>query len=402
MTKTPIYNFDHLEPLAGSPEVPVNDQMDAAENAINKTVTWDFDGATTFTLTQDQVATGFIHVCINGHASGSTLYLPITDRFVVVQNDQTEDLTVRVVGDVGSTVVIANGIAVAVYADGTDVTEVTGFNPPATILSSNWQIPQRGALVELVADDTGANYSAGAVIPFDAEVYDTDTIHDNSTNNTRLTVPSGVTKVRLGCTVELGLIASIQFVILTLFKNGVDTYPGCVRRRAEISAVGSEMGFSSGILEVSATDYFEVHMDVETDTSVTVNSDRTHFWMEIVEVENASALPYHVGDHVEGTFASDEVCVKHMLTEDVNFAEHFAGNTNFEFGVAADAETIFDIVYDGSSVGSATVAISATVATFSVTGGITGIAGKVLEIIAPNSADANLADGVFGIAGYLA
>src|SRR2546422_699850 len=49
----------------------------------------------------------------------------------------------------------------------------------------------RGALVKLAANLTAQNFSAGPFIGWTAEVYDTDSIHDNTTNNSRLSVPSG-------------------------------------------------------------------------------------------------------------------------------------------------------------------------------------------------------------------
>jgi hypothetical protein len=52
----------------------------------------------------------------------------------------------------------------------------------------------RGALAKKTSDQT---ITTDGFVTFDAEEYDTDSIHDNSTNNTRFTVPTGVTRVKL-------------------------------------------------------------------------------------------------------------------------------------------------------------------------------------------------------------
>src|SRR5687767_11840600 len=47
-----------------------------------------------------------------------------------------------------------------------------------------------GALVKKSIDQTTADYSTSTAVAFDEEEYDIGGYHDNSTNNTRLTVPA--------------------------------------------------------------------------------------------------------------------------------------------------------------------------------------------------------------------
>jgi hypothetical protein len=90
------------------------------------------------------------------------------------------------------------------------------------------------------------------------------------------------------------------------------------------------------------------------------------------------------------------VPVAHSIT----FAANFSGS----YGVAsaaATASTAFDITNNGSTIGTATFATSATTCTFTTVSGTSKSlsAGDVLAIIAPASPDATLADPGFVLAG---
>lgn len=140
----------------------------------------------------------------------------------------------------------------------------------------------RGALAYKTADQTAANYTSATAIAWDAEDHDTDSIHDNVTNNTRLTVPAGVTRVRIGAIVELSSVTADMYAILTALKNAA-AFVGGPRTAQEVGATTPALTFSSPALTVVAGDYFEVTLLVETDTSITVESERSCFWMEIIE-----------------------------------------------------------------------------------------------------------------------
>jgi hypothetical protein len=159
--------------------------------------------------------------------------------------------------------------------------DATNFNTKWITLAGTGVL--RGALVTKAADQTTANYTAGALIAWDAETYDTDNIHDNSTNNTRLTVPAGASYVQLSGCVTISSATSGDQLSLMLLKNGVQTFPGLGRNRFNTKTTSSSINITSAILPVTAGDYFELFLIVETDTSVTVAKDTTWFAMEIVE-----------------------------------------------------------------------------------------------------------------------
>lgn len=144
----------------------------------------------------------------------------------------------------------------------------------------------KGALVGLTADLTTINASSGYNIPFNAESYDTDGIHDNVTNNTRLTVPSGYSWVRVG---------------MKAFVTNVTTDEGAALYVRQFNSAGTLQSFRglpafsfgnndytefamsgmSSPIQVNAGDYFVFQL-WSNDTSVTVLASHTSAWMELL------------------------------------------------------------------------------------------------------------------------
>jgi hypothetical protein len=141
----------------------------------------------------------------------------------------------------------------------------------------------RGALVKKAADQTAANYTAGVKIAWDAEEFDTNTIHDNVTNNTRLTVPTGASKVRLSATVASSLDTLDTWKLLQIAKNGSVDWVGAGGTTHDVGASGPTVSCHSAIVNVTPGDYFEVHYQTESDTSITILATRSWFQMQIIE-----------------------------------------------------------------------------------------------------------------------
>lgn len=142
----------------------------------------------------------------------------------------------------------------------------------------------RGALVTKAANETGANYSTATIpIPWTSESYDTDGFHDNVTNNTRLTVPSGVSKVRVSACVRIESLTSDVWISLRLAKNASNNFDGSTGQATEIGTSALQISFASPVMAVTPGDYFEAELGIESDTSVTVNAARSWFAIEVVE-----------------------------------------------------------------------------------------------------------------------
>ena len=131
-----------------------------------------------------------------------------------------------------------------------------------------------------------ANYTAGTfgTIPFDGtDLYDTDAIHDPSSNNTKLYVPSGVTYVRVGAqiyttnTVTDGLVVGAEININGGFQQGCPTMAFDATSTARVA-----MALASGPIPVTGgTDYFELNLS-STDASFVLDYMFTNFWLEIL------------------------------------------------------------------------------------------------------------------------
>lgn len=140
-----------------------------------------------------------------------------------------------------------------------------------------------GALVKKAADQAAANYSAGAMVPWTAEEYDTDAYHDNVTNNSRLTVPATGKYIARGCIAISGTtLAASDYIRAAVAKNGTIGGIGLGQTITEISATVTTTTFSVGgaAVDCVAGDYFELWFDTESDSSLTIESDLSWFAIE--------------------------------------------------------------------------------------------------------------------------
>lgn len=138
----------------------------------------------------------------------------------------------------------------------------------------------RGAMVGKSADQTLANFSGQAIIPFDREVFDSDGFHDNAVNNGRLTIPAGFDRpfVQIGAALLTALIDPNVLLSLYVFKGGVNTYDGVAGQDMYNGTnTGPSMALCSGPLAVQPGDYFDLRLYCE-DVSISV-LQRTTFWL---------------------------------------------------------------------------------------------------------------------------
>jgi hypothetical protein len=143
----------------------------------------------------------------------------------------------------------------------------------------------RGALVFL-----GSSVSipiGHSVIAFDNESYDSENMHSITDNTDKLTVPTGVTYVRLTGQVRF---QSADNTInghrqVTITKNGAREYIGAALVSSYDNTGQVYQNVSTAVVNVTAGDYFS--MSVFTDNVVTVTGEAaggvTWLFMEIVQ-----------------------------------------------------------------------------------------------------------------------
>lgn len=224
------------------------------------------------------------------------------------------------------------GKLVTVRSDGTGLA-FTSANSLVAVAA----VPRfMGAQVNLAASTAAQNYSAGIAIPFGAEQYDTDGFHDTVTNNTRLTIPSGlgIRKVKLSATVRVSAIAAGSDNLLAISRNGLFTYlgnPGITHENS--AATATQITIASGPIAVSDGDYFECFFQT-SDTSTGLEADRTSFAIEVVEVEGGVNI---------ANVQNDATTARTLGAADINAHLVFSSASPVTVTVPANASVAFPV-----------------------------------------------------------
>jgi hypothetical protein len=134
-------------------------------------------------------------------------------------------------------------------------------------------------------DETLA-HNVPEVLNFTAEHIDTGGWHDNVTNNSRLTVPSGVTAVELGAGVAFSLSGASQAqqaLQLAILKNGATVVQAIWNDvAADASLDAQDRNIFTGPISCTAGDYFELQVTIVGESSigctVSCSAVGTRFW----------------------------------------------------------------------------------------------------------------------------
>lgn len=137
-------------------------------------------------------------------------------------------------------------------------------------------VPRSGARATKSGNSTGIDFSAGAILAWDAEAYDDNAWHDNATNNSRLTVPSGVSRVSVGAHVNMNNVTANTPVTITLYKNGVGFAINTVMTNSTAPAVAIAVDS-----DCAPGDYYEVNINVN-DASADIKQLGSGFWIRAI------------------------------------------------------------------------------------------------------------------------
>lgn len=167
-----------------------------------------------------------------------------------------------------------------------DLISATADNTPARLASSGvngnvltvdtststglkWAAPSSPSFVGVSLNSAGQTISSGTdtVRNFNSEFFDTDGYHDNSTNNSRITIPSGKGGKYLIIAASVWAPNSTSFRRLRVRKNG-----STLLASYDISAGNGGSGdtyYLSTIKDLVATDYIEVTLRQDTGGNLT-------------------------------------------------------------------------------------------------------------------------------------
>jgi len=181
---------------------------------------------------------------------------------------------------VPKTLVDAKGDILTATADNTPVTLAVGTNGQTLVADNTastglkWATPASGttyvgASVYKSGNQTIAPYTQ-TILSWDSEDFDTDSFHDNSTNNGRFTIPAGKGGKYVITVTNLYMSHAANgwgYFFIDIFKNGSLLYPICSPLVIGFRYVGTS---ASAVVNASATDYFDLRMTQETGWNATI------------------------------------------------------------------------------------------------------------------------------------
>lgn len=135
-----------------------------------------------------------------------------------------------------------------------------------------------GALATKLGNQSIPNATWTAII-FDAEQYDSDGLHDNAVNPSRMTVPAGWTKVRL--TAGTKWTSNNTGERIMRFKMNGAQFPGDAWQR-NLSRANSQNSTASPAIAVVEDDYFEFEVYHTRGAAINIEApaDNVYFAME--------------------------------------------------------------------------------------------------------------------------
>lgn len=149
-----------------------------------------------------------------------------------------------------------------------------------------------GCRATMAADQTTANYTTSTAVPFDgADEFDTDNFHNPASQNTRIVIPDltatyGVRakKVSLTGTLSVALLTADMWMFVNILKNGAIFNPGArMATETGITNPGVTLTVNDVVVVGDGTEYFELTLQVETDTSITVSANRTSLSVKVTD-----------------------------------------------------------------------------------------------------------------------
>lgn len=173
----------------------------------------------------------------------------------------------------GGNITTAAGDTACFVSEGSDVVRCVSYQRASGLAST-----VRGALVKKAADQTAADYSSGAVVTWDNEgtgCYDTDGVHDTSSNQSRLGTPSWARWAKVGYCIVGSNVTGATDCFSQVLLNGSDLGPGNAWLTTDLdsSTLPRVTAWTAWVpLTTPGTDYFEIKWQTSGDNSSTVHA----------------------------------------------------------------------------------------------------------------------------------
>ena len=433
-TPNPL-GITHILQNQAQKEVTANTAFDALDNSANRALSLDL-GDADLTLVSDQANCNGLIIFTGALSAARTVTLPANHRRLAVRNATTGGfpMTAKYPG-AGASVAVAPDTTALLQGDGVDLFGVAGggpgggasalndltdantagainddllrfdgslWTPDAGGVNTRVPLPFEGALLQRSTDLTNVNFPV--LVPFQGTVYDTDAFW-NAGNPSRLTIPAGVTKVRLQGSLSLKPSATTGGVFISFEKNGAGSAVGSgvfTVRQGTSGYTNNDFAANTAVVPVIAGDYFKLRVNSTSSSWDDIQAgNRTWFAVEVVETDDAANPPYDLSWRKEGQPAANEVVFRHALARRVRLEADFARSVGAA-GTAATADADFDVRRNGNSIGTIRFGTGATTPTFTTTAAVTLESSDELVVVAPASIDASLADLAVTLAGSLA
>ena len=407
----------------------INDAVDALDNAMNRALSVALADAD-LTLTTSQANRHGLMVLTGSLTAPRHVTLPANHRRLALRNATTggHEVTVGYVGG-GATVNVAADSTALLVGDGTDLHGVAGGGPSGAASLAGlddvdvtaalngdllrfdgalWSpvgagivnralLPFRGALLRRTTNFSISTTGTYVAIPWESASYDSDAFWDAG-QPTRLTVPGGVTKVRLLGNLEWQTSPTNQLVEIR--KNGSTVLGGgAVIMRGDSGYSNQMRNLTSAVIPVSTGDWFELAVYVGT-AGALQSLERTWLAIEVVETVDIADLPADISGYKAGQPAAGEVILRVPVARRTRFKADLAGSQGVA-GAAATAQADVDIQRNGTSFATMRFAAGAMSATFIAAAETVLEPGDVLNVTAPPTPDATLAYVGFTLAGTL-
>lgn len=422
---SPNLAVTHVAAAQNQKEVTINDAVDALDNAMNHALSVAMADAN-LTLTGTQANRNGLIILTGTLTAPRTLTLPANHRRLAIRNATNggQDVRAKYAGS-GAEAIIVPGATVLVQGNGSDLFGVGGgagalndltdvsiagaangdvlqfggaaWGAAGVGIFNRALLPFRGALLRRSTNFSVATTGVYVAVPWQSAEYDSDTFW-NAGQPSRLTIPAGVTKVRIVGNIEWQTSPTSQLVEVR--KNGNSVLGGGSFIVRGDSGYSNQMrNLASAVLPVSAGDWFELAVYVSTAGELR-GLERTWLAIEVVETADAADPPADISGYKAGQPAANEVIARVPVARRTRLKIDLAGS-HASAEAAATASADFDIRVDGVSSATMRFAAAATSGTFIAASETVLEPGQVLSLVAPSTPDATLAGIGFTLAGTL-